>query len=62
MNKEKSQEYVFAITLEDLQFEAQEKIGRELTEEEVEVAKKGLQFGLLTGIHIVYNTIFYEMI
>lgn len=62
MNKEKSQEYVFAISLEDLQYEAKEKIGRELTEEEVEIAKKGLQYGLLTGIHIVYNTIFYEMI
>ena len=30
---------VFVITLADLQFEAKEKLGRELTEEEIEVAK-----------------------
>ncbi|MCX6162313.1 MAG: hypothetical protein NTV87_13400 [Ignavibacteriae bacterium] len=62
MVKEKSQEYVFTITLEDLQSEAKEKIGRELTEDEIDIAKKGLHYGLMTGIHIVYNTIFYEMI
>jgi hypothetical protein len=29
MNKEKSQEYVFIISIEDLQYEAVERIGRE---------------------------------
>lgn len=53
---------VFAISMEDLQFEAKEKLGRELTEEEVLVAKKGLENGLLTSIDIVYSTIFSEMI
>ncbi|HBE44517.1 MAG TPA: hypothetical protein DDW17_03445 [Deltaproteobacteria bacterium] len=59
MNKE---EAIFLITLEDIQNEAMEKIGRTLTEEEVEVARKGLEFGLLTGIDTVYQTIFSEMI
>ena len=57
-----SNEIVFAITKEDLQYEAKEKIGRELTDEEIHIAKKGLEFGLLTDIDTVYNTIFFEMI
>jgi hypothetical protein len=57
-----SSEIIFAITKEDLQNEAKGKIGRKLAEEEIEIAKKGLQFGLLTDIDSVYNAIFTEMI
>jgi len=39
-----------------------ERLGRELTEDEIEVAKKGLEYGLLTGIDSVYGAIFDEMI
>ena len=53
---------VFAITLDDLQNESLEKIGRTLTNEEIYIAKKGLEFGLLTDIDTVYSTIFTEMI
>ncbi len=53
---------IFAITIDDLQFEAKEKIGRELTEEEIHIAKKGLEWGLLTDIETVYQTIFNDMI
>lgn len=53
---------VFYITLEELQSEALEKIGRTLTCEEIHVAKKGLEFGLRTDIDTVYATIFREMI
>ncbi|HEY5123526.1 MAG TPA: hypothetical protein VIK14_07305 [Ignavibacteria bacterium] len=35
---------------------------RELTKEEIEIAKKGLEYGLLTGIDSVYGAIFNEMI
>ena len=55
-------EIVFAITKEDLQFEAKERIGRILTDEEIHIAKKGLERGLLTDIETVYQTIFKEMI
>lgn len=55
-------EIIFAITKEDLQFEAQEKIGRELTDDEIRIARKGLESGLLTDIETVYQTIFNEMI
>lgn len=53
---------VFSITLEDLQSEALRIIRRTLTEEEVHIAKKGLESGLLTDIITVYKTIFFEMI
>jgi len=53
---------VFSITVEDLQGEAFRIIGRTLTEEEIYIAQKGLEFGLLTGIDTVYKTIFFEMI
>jgi len=53
---------IFAITVEDLQFEAMERIGRELTDDEIEIAIDGLEWGLLSGIDIVYDTIFSEMI
>lgn len=55
-------ENVFVISLNDLQIEAKERFGRELTEEEVLIAKKGLENGLLTSIDIVYSTIFNEML
>ncbi len=55
-------ENVFAISIDDLQFEAMEKLGRELNEEEIQIAKKGLEYGLLTNIQVTYNTIFTEMI
>jgi len=53
---------IFQITKEDLQAEAIEKIGRNLTDNEIDVAKDGLEWGLLTNIDVVYNTIFTEMI
>ncbi len=55
-------EIVFAITKEDLQYEAKEKIGRELTDEEILIAKKALEWGIGESIGIVYNTIFSEII
>ena len=53
---------LFSITIDDLQEEAMERTGRKLTEEEIEIAKDGLEWGLLTGIDSVYDTIFNEMI
>lgn len=53
---------LFAITIGDVQNEAKEKLGRELSQEEILIAKKGLEWGLLTDIHTVYSTIFTEMI
>ncbi len=55
-------EIVFAITKQDLQHEAIEKIGRELTDEEILISKKALEWAIGESIGIVYNTIFSEMI
>jgi hypothetical protein len=53
---------LFYISKETLQYEAMEKIGRSLTEEELDVAKDGLEWGLMFDIETVYNTILFEMI
>ena len=53
---------LFYISRETLQYEAMEKIGRDLTEEELDIAKKGLEWGLMFDIETVYNTILFEMI
>jgi len=53
---------VFYITEETLQQEALEKLGRTLNENEIYIAKKGLEMGLLTTIDVVYSTIFNEML
>ncbi len=59
INKE---DVLFYITKETIQYEAMRKIGRYLTEEELDIAKDGLEWGLMTGIDTVYNTILFEMI
>lgn len=53
---------VFSINEDDVQIEAKEKIGRKLTADEMQIAKKGLEYGLMTGIDIIYRTILLEMI
>lgn len=62
MNTIQSNAILLSITVEDVQAEALDKIGRELTDDEIHIAKKGLESGLLTGIEVVYSTIFEEMI
>jgi len=54
---------LFAITEKDVQNEAMKRIGRELTDEEVDIAKNALEWGFQTcNLDIIYNTIFTEMI
>jgi hypothetical protein len=53
---------VFSISTIDLQNEALRILGRTLSEEEIDIAKDGLEAGLLTNIDVVYKTIFFEMI
>lgn len=53
---------LFYISKETLQYEAMEIIGRSLTEEELDFARKGLEWGLMTDIDTVYNAIMSEMI
>jgi len=54
---------IFQITVEDLHSEAMERVGRKLSDEEIDIAKDGLNWGLHTcTLDIIYNTIFTEMI
>lgn len=62
MDITQSNEVLLSFTVEDLQLEAIERIGRKLNDEEIRIAKKGLESGLLTSIDVVYSTIFNEMI
>ena len=53
---------LFSISKETMQAETIEKIGRILNYDELNIAKKGLEFGLMTSIDIVYDTILFDMI
>jgi len=54
---------IFQITVEDLQNEAMERIGRKLTDDEMDIAREGVEWGLGDVALIeTYNTIFNEMI
>lgn len=53
---------LFCITKETMQNEAREKLGRLLTDDELDIAKKGLEGGLMFDIDTVFNTILFEMI
>ena len=55
-------ELLFYITKEDVQNEAMEKLGRHVTDDELYIAQKGLESGLMFDIDTVYRTIFEEMI
>jgi len=59
---EMKNEVLFAITINDIQYEAKAKLNRKLTPEELLIAKKRLESGLLFDIDTVYKTIFDEMI
>jgi hypothetical protein len=59
INKE---ELLFYISKETMQDEAMRTMGRYLTEEELDIAKDGLEWGLTFDIETVYNTILFEMI
>jgi len=52
---------LFVITVADVQHWAEEKLGRRLTYEELQIAKDKLEWGLSEDIDMVYNTIFEEM-
>ena len=52
---------LFTIAVEDIQSVALERLGRTLSDDELLIAKKGLEWGLLTDIDAVYNAIFDEI-
>lgn len=57
-----TEDLVYYIDKEDIQFEAKERIGRELKDEEFTIIRKLLDNGISINIDIIYNTIFTEEI
>lgn len=56
------EDLVYYIEKEDVQFEAKERIGRELKDEEFTIIRKLLDNGISINMNIIYNTIFTEEI
>lgn len=52
----KKDEIIYSVTIGEIQFEAKRYIGRELTEDEIYYATKGIDWGLSTDIEIVFQT------
>lgn len=50
------EEYIFSITVEWVQLEAERLVGRRLTDDELSSVKKGIEWGLLTDIDIIFKT------
>jgi len=56
----KKDEILYSITVEDVQFEAMEQIGRKLTEEEMSNFQDRLSDGIGEHMLIIWNTLFEE--
>ena len=56
------EDLVYFITKEDIQFEAQKRIGRKLKDEEFKIIRKLTDKGISINMDIIYNVIFTEEI
>lgn len=56
MKQESKMDYIFKIGIDDAQNIALERIGRELTVEELEQVRKGVEFGLELCWDVVVKT------
>jgi hypothetical protein len=62
MPKNDENETIYCITKDWLQEEAIERLGRRLTEEEVFTAKKCIDMGIGTSIHIIFSAAIQEAV
>ncbi|MFH1917875.1 MAG: hypothetical protein ABIJ14_02105 [Nanoarchaeota archaeon] len=56
------EDLVYYITKEDVQSEAQKRIGRKLKDDEFKIIRKLLDNGISINMDIIYNAIFTEEI
>jgi len=56
MKTERGDEIIYALVVEDLQGEALERIGRELTEYEIYTTKKCIEWGLSSCLDTIMET------
>jgi hypothetical protein len=52
---------IYYITEESVQYEAQEQIGRQLTEDEMATMRKKLEYGIGENMLFIWNAVFEEL-
>ena len=61
-NDKQNNEIIFSITVEELQNEAINRIGRKLTDDELYTASKGIESGLSFDIETIFQTAVEEAV
>lgn len=62
MGNNKNDEIIFSVTVDELQHEALNRIGRKLTDDELYTASKGIESGLSFDIETVFQTAIEEAV
>ena len=62
MSDRQSNEVIFSVTVGMLQEEAIVRIGRKLTDDELDIATNGIEAGLFTNIDVIFETSINEAI
>lgn len=55
-------EYIFQISVEETQYHANKEIGRNLTDDELILVRKGVEFGLELSWDLVLKTAIHEAV
>lgn len=53
-----TQDIIFELTVDDIQYEARERLGRELTIDEISIFKKRLEYAIGENLLFIYPALF----